>query len=680
MKPTRRVRIGVAVAVVLTAALLPLPAFSGPDTSKRSDSVEPLDPSESRGKAYALLMRSLFAARRGEFRAAMGEIRKAIELQPDSVQAHIQGAELLLWMGRSNEAEQLGNRALELAPEDAEAIRFMADMAAGRALGPRPDAKAREEALRLYEKLQALDAADDDVLRKLAGLRLQSGDRAGALAATRDLVENRPGDRRAVGMLAQLLLEAGDDVEALRVLLRFVTKHPNDEMIIGLAEEISIQRDAWSDVVEILGDGELGDRPVLAQRLLGEGLLRHGRTSEAVLALESAVEADPEDRGLLFSLARAYREGRRYADAAVVGRTLTIETPGDAGAHLLLAETLDDQGDVQSALNAFSSALRIFVAENRDETLQVRDAIRRRMAMLYLGNEQIDAATRVAAEFEVDGSVESSELLARVSIASEDWTEARHHARTLRTVGETAIAALVEGEVLARTGRWNKAELKFEELLADSRPEMRVRVAEIYLEADRPDLGLPWLDEWVAEAVDQPNPHYYLGSYLYRMDRFADAEVALRETFRLDPLHAPALNFLGYSLAERNERLDEALGYIERALAVDAWNGAYLDSLGWVYFRLGRFVDAREPLERAAREHPKDPTVLEHLGDLYFEIGEHELAVEAWDQAISAGVEDEQELRRKMARREGRSSGPQSEVDDESIEPMFDALSSPKEP
>jgi tetratricopeptide (TPR) repeat protein len=102
-------------------------------------------------------------------------------------------------------------------------------------------------------------------------------------------------------------------------------------------------------------------------------------------------------------------------------------------------------------------------------------------------------------------------------------------------------------------------------------------------------------------------------------------------------------------MAERNERLDEALELIQRALEQDFWEGAYQDSLGWVYFQMGLFAEAREPMERAAREYPKDPIILEHLGDLYLRLDEQALAVSAWMRALAARPEKPEELRSKLA-------------------------------
>ena len=124
-----------------------------------------------------------------------------------------------------------------------------------------------------------------------------------------------------------------------------------------------------------------------------------------------------------------------------------------------------------------------------------------------------------------------------------------------------------------------------------------------------------------------------------------------------NPRHAPTLNYLGYALAERDSaRLVEALTLVRRAVEVDRWNGAYRDSLGWILFRMGRLDEARAELEQAARCYPFDPTVLEHLGDLYAAAGDESSALTWWTRALEARPVDGEALRLKIQRRrEARS-------------------------
>jgi tetratricopeptide (TPR) repeat protein len=111
--------------------------------------------------------------------------------------------------------------------------------------------------------------------------------------------------------------------------------------------------------------------------------------------------------------------------------------------------------------------------------------------------------------------------------------------------------------------------------------------------------------------------------------------VQFKKVLASDPEHASALNYLGYMLADQNMKLDEALGYIKRAVDLDPANGAYLDSLGWVYFRLGKYDLAEENLVKASQKINTDPTVHDHLGDLYQKTGRLKLAATNWERALN---------------------------------------------
>jgi len=125
------------------------------------------------------------------------------------------------------------------------------------------------------------------------------------------------------------------------------------------------------------------------------------------------------------------------------------------------------------------------------------------------------------------------------------------------------------------------------------------------------------------------------GSTYEREKRYADAEGQFDKVLASDPLHASALNYLGYMLADQNMKLEEALGYIKRAVDLDPANGAYLDSLGWVYFRLGKYDLAEENLLKASEKINTDPTVHDHLGDLYQKTGRLKLAAANWERALN---------------------------------------------
>jgi Flp pilus assembly protein TadD len=120
-----------------------------------------------------------------------------------------------------------------------------------------------------------------------------------------------------------------------------------------------------------------------------------------------------------------------------------------------------------------------------------------------------------------------------------------------------------------------------------------------------------------------------------RAGDLAGAEAAARDALARQPDDPTALNFLGYLLADHGSKLAEALRLIERAVEQDPDNGAFVDSLGWVYFRLGRLEEARAQLERAVHLTDGDPEVREHLGDVYKSLDLMDLAREQYRLALT---------------------------------------------
>jgi tetratricopeptide (TPR) repeat protein len=123
-------------------------------------------------------------------------------------------------------------------------------------------------------------------------------------------------------------------------------------------------------------------------------------------------------------------------------------------------------------------------------------------------------------------------------------------------------------------------------------------------------------------------------------DRTTDSERTLREILKLEPSNKNALNHLGYLLAVQGDRLDEAITLVQRALEQEPNNGAYLDSLGWAYFRRGDLNEAQKYLSAAAEQMPGNAEIQDHLGDLHARRGRLENAIEAWERALKGDGAD----------------------------------------
>ena len=212
---------------------------------------------------------------------------------------------------------------------------------------------------------------------------------------------------------------------------------------------------------------------------------------------------------------------------------------------------------------------------------------------------------------------------------------------TLRLSGDPGVAAEVA------------------QALAKARPDLpfvQARLGDVLRDND----DLPGAMAAYGRALDlypasDPNRwvvHYTRAVVAHELDDWTQAESDFRAALALNPDQPQVLNYLGYSLVERGEKLDEALNMIERAVADQPENGAIVDSLGWVYFGLGRYADAVAPLERAAALEAVDPIVNDHLGDAYWAVGRTREAAFQWQRALSFDPEADlaARIRDKLAR------------------------------
>ena len=127
---------------------------------------------------------------------------------------------------------------------------------------------------------------------------------------------------------------------------------------------------------------------------------------------------------------------------------------------------------------------------------------------------------------------------------------------------------------------------------------------------------------------------FQLGAVFEEQARYEEAERAFRDALLIDPKHAPSLNYLGYMLAERGRKLDEAVKLLHQAVDLDPYNGSYLDSLGWAYYKQGAYERARTYLLRAGDQQPRNSVIQDHVGDVLFALSDRPGAVAAWRRAL----------------------------------------------
>jgi len=181
-------------------------------------------------------------------------------------------------------------------------------------------------------------------------------------------------------------------------------------------------------------------------------------------------------------------------------------------------------------------------------------------------------------------------------------------------------------------------------------------LAQFYYYKKNPNAAIAIYEKIIELKPDYTEAFFWLG-YLY--EEAGNSQKAIttwNEGLKLDPSFAPILNSLGYIYAEQGTNLDVAEDMLKRALEKEPENGAYLDSLGWVYFKKNQFKKAESYLLDAI-SYVKDPDIYEHLGDLYVELGDNEKGVSYYKEGLAQFPEAKNlELKIKKYEKEDKGS------------------------
>lgn len=326
---------------------------------------------------------------------------------------------------------------------------------------------------------------------------------------------------------------------------------------------------------------------------------RHpGAEAMVVSALEK--QSQPEVR---LGLARAMIEQLRLDDATQQLVRLTKDQPDFSPSWLLLGSVLGEKGDSDAAQAAWKRYL---------ESVDVRNPkLQRELAQVYLGMAQI--ASRRGDD-----------------AGAESWLARIDDPRSLAKV------QIQRAGILARQGKMPQARQLIDELPARNPQERRTQLmAEVQLLRDHQSLEAAY--ERLARALtvepDDVELQYEQAMVAEKMNRLDEMERLLSSIIARSPTHYQALNALGYSLADRGIRLDEARDLIVKALNQVPDDPFITDSLGWVEFRLGRHQEALQLLQQAYRTRA-DAEIAAHLGEVMWSMGQRDQALQVWREGL----------------------------------------------
>ena len=631
--------VGMVFAAVLGAA--------APVGAQRSPAAAP----EAKAEAYSLFLEGLRLEQGGQVPAAIEAHRRALELDTEGAEVAAELSALYARDNRPVEAIRMAEEALKIEPTNLEAHRVLGIIYAAQANagqqfedgGPPLDTTRARLAASHLEQARSPFAVSPGLELTLGRLYLQMRDYDKAAGVLAEFVDREPGVEEAVLLLSTAHEAAGRPADARAVLEEAVAFDPGFlRGVVALAQLLD-RNEEWATAAEAYGraaalnpsDGTLVTRQA-ASLINAE---EPGRARDLLVRL---AESRPDDRVVLYLLAQAHRELNEPARAEAVARTLVRLDPNDWRGPILLAQLLNRRHayrETVGALASYSAAANPSGASDE----QLRGLfVELGIAHYELGERAASIAALERARRAAPNDLVALAYLAQALVADRQFTRALDELQQAQASSKGYLPLVrLEAEALRGAGHLDRGAELMEALLKRRPDELDVYVAvgEYYSQASRVADAIRVLEEGAKRFPQSADVPFRLGGVLERDGRYAEAESAFQRAIDLNAAHAAALNYLGYMLAERGERLEEAEGYVKRALAVEPENGAYLDSLGWTYFKLRRFDLARPPLERAAAQLSSNSVIQDHLGDLLFELGDREAAVEAWRRALAGDGE-----------------------------------------
>jgi len=384
-----------------------------------------------------------------------------------------------------------------------------------------------------------------------------------------------------------------------------------------------------------------------AVRSLGQALLANNQLDEALKQFQTLVDADPEDAAALDRVSEIQRRQGKYELALATIQKARKKDPTNLEAGYNEGLLLDVLGQYNEAIATYEKMVELTTHANGAYTAEEkenRSVFLERLGSVY--HEQNKTAEAIAT-FQKMVELGGDYAIRGYQGEVDTYRDAKMF-DDATAVCRKAVAANPDNRDLKLLLAWQLADTgKLDEglNLANSLLTGKPADREVYLQISQIQLRLKhWkeAEDALAKAepfaikdADKANLLFQKGSLAEREKHYDQAELLFHKVLEIEPDNAITLNNLGYMLADKTSRYSEALKYIRKAVELDPMNGAYLDSLGWAYFKLGQYESAEDNLQKAVARTATDPTVHDHLGDLYEKTGRIGKAAEQWDLSIT---------------------------------------------
>ncbi len=494
------------------------------------------------------------------------------------------------------------------------------------------------EAFEAYEKALICDPKVSYLREKIPILLLKMGEYEKAATWLRQALIDRPEENNNRLFLASLYIQQDKLDEAIKLYDDALKRDPDNESVhlrLGLLyshqEKYDKAENIFRQLLKKNGDS------YFARLSLARLLKQTDKPDEAVKEYEKALALN-WSKELAYEIGNFFARQKRHADALRLYTSIAETDPFDERAGLSRVQALLDMDKNDEALEELKNIGTFSKNPANIELISSKVLLRKNEVQ-----KAKDILERLARE---TTNSEPRYMLALLAYKDKDYPTALTHLGLI-TPGSADFddSVYLQIRIFTESGEKDKGIALLRKHIAKEssrRPLFYALLAALYHEKKENLAAISLLEAAVSIYPDNPQLFFDYGLMLDKNGMEEQALNKMMKVLELQPDHAEALNFVGYTWADKGIRLQEALEYIEKAIALKPDNGYIVDSLGWVYFRLGDYQRAAKELNRSLELEAEDPHIHDHLGDVYRSLGKRTEALEQYKKALQM-LEDEKE-------------------------------------
>jgi tetratricopeptide (TPR) repeat protein len=489
--------------------------------------------------------------------------------------------------------------------------------------------KRYSEAEEAYEKALICDPDSRAILRRLPILLIRMGKQHGAAQWLRTAIEKFPDDLQDRLLLARLDIRSGEIDEAITLYNELIEMNPEDEAILLHLGFLYLEQNRFKEAEEIFQRVLfLNSESLFAHLYLARIASRTGDMKQAEIWYQKALQIN-WSIDLAIEVAEFYGAQKRYQEVERQYQSILTKDPTDHRAGLGLVHTLLLQDKEKEAMQVLKE-----LRKNSSDQDQI-DLI---TARLYLRSDKLEKAAEILEPMTRRDDVPGATYM--LAVIRYEQKELDNAMELLRTIEQESsdfedsiylqVRILMEQQQQTEAIELIKQRLGNEDIVV---PGLYTLLASLYMEQNQIQKGYDILDAALLKYPDNTQIYFEYGLLLEQAGAQQQAIVQMEKVLELEPDHAEALNYLGYTWADKGVNLEKALQYIQKSIQIKPGNGYIQDSLGWVYFRMGKLDLAVKEILTALQMEPEDPNIHEHLGDIYQAQGQEGKARQAYQQA-----------------------------------------------